>query len=68
MSDDWVSVAEAARLARRSKRRIYEWVETGNIRKARFGRVTFIYWPDVLVVESKQKVGRPREDERGDLL
>ena len=31
-------------------------------------RLLWVYLPDVLKVESEQKMGRPKKDERGDLL
>lgn len=68
MSDDWVSVAEAARRSRRSKRRVYVWISDGLIRTMRPARLLWVYLPDVLKVESEQKMGRPKKDERGDLL
>lgn len=67
MSDDWVSVAEAARRARRSKRRIYAWISDGLVRTMRPARLLWVYLPDVLKAEGEQKVGRPKKP-RGDSL
>jgi hypothetical protein len=63
MSDDWVSVAEAARRARRSKRRIYAWIGGGLVRTMRPARLLWVYLPDVIRVEGEQRVGRPRKDD-----
>lgn len=60
MSGDWVSVDEAARRARRSKRRIYEWIADGLVRTMRPGRKMWVYLPDVVTTEAKQTVGRPK--------
>ena len=68
MSEDWVSVAEAAEKAHRSKRRIYDWISDGLVKTMRPGRKLWVYLPDVLRVEAKQKPGRrPKARQRGDL-
>lgn len=63
MSGDWVSVAEAAERAHRSKRRIYDWIADGLVRTMRPGRRLWVNLPDVLKVEGEQKIGRPRRRE-----
>lgn len=60
MSDDWVSVDEAARRVRRSKRRVYEWIATGGVKTLRPGRVMWVYLPDILKLEAQQRPGRPK--------
>ncbi len=65
MSDDWVSVAEAARRAHRSKRRVYEWIADGMVKTMRPARLLWVYLPDVLKAEAAQKPGRPRERRGG---
>lgn len=67
MSDDWVSVAEAARRAHRSKRRIYVWIADGLVRTMRPARLLWVYLPDVVKVESEQTIGRPKKERRGGL-
>ncbi len=67
MSGDWVSVDEAARRARRSKRRIYAWIAEGMVRTMRPARLLWVYLPDVIRTESEQQIGRPRKIPRGDL-
>lgn len=63
MLGDWVSVEEAAARARRSKRRIYEWIAEGKVKTIRPGRQLWVHLPDVLKVEAEQKIGRPRRGE-----
>lgn len=68
MSDNWVSVEEAARRAHRSKRRVYEWISEGLVKTWRPGRKLWVSLPDVLRVEAAQKPGRkPKDSQRGDL-
>lgn len=61
MSDDWVSVAEAARRSRRSKRTVYEWIAEGAVKTMRPARLLWVYLPDVLRMEASKKPGRPRK-------
>lgn len=59
--NEWVSVSEAAELAKRSTRQIYRWIEARKLAtyKDSLGRY-FVKAKDVLRVEADQKRGRPQ--------
>ena len=56
----WVTVKEASILAKRSIRRIYDWIEDGRVRVTKgTDGVKRVWGADVLKAESEARNGRP---------
>lgn len=63
---EWVTIGEAAQLARVTERTVYAWLEkpedaTG-IRRLTINRTQFLNARTVLDYEATIKIGRPRKD------
>lgn len=60
--NDWVSVAEAAKVTGRTKKTVYQWIRGGKVRTMRPMRELWVNLADIRSVEKAATPGRPRKN------